>query len=96
MGGTQRLTHAVGKSRSMEMCLSGNFIKAHEALDAGLVSKVCPTAETVDAALTLADQIAAKSLPSLIMAKEAIKASFEMPLTEGLRFERRLFHATFR
>jgi len=95
-GGTQRLVRAVGKSRAMEMVLSGERLSAADALAAGLVSRVVPAgASTLDAAVALGAKIAAHSKPIIAMAKEAVNASYESSLAEGVRFERRLFHATF-
>jgi enoyl-CoA hydratase len=94
-GGTQRLTHAVGKSLAMELCLSGNKINAARALQAGLVSAVHAPEELVPAAIKLAETIAKQSQPILRMAKESVSNAYEMSLREGCHFERRLFHATF-
>ncbi len=94
-GGTQRLTRLVGKSKAMEMCLTGRMMDAQEAERAGLVSRVVPTGELVDEAMKVADRIAGMSRPMAMMAKEAVNRSYEMPLSESLLFERRLFHATF-
>jgi len=95
-GGTQRLTHAVGKSLSMEMCLTGDLkINAQQALAAGLVSKVCPVDQLVDEAVKTADRIANNSPLILRMCKEAVNKSQELSLTDGLDYERRLFHGTF-
>jgi enoyl-CoA hydratase len=94
-GGTQRLARAVGKAKAMEMVLSGRFIDAAEAERAGLVSRVVPASLLREEALKAAEKIASASLPAVIMAKEAVNAAFEGPLSEGLRFERRAFHATF-
>lgn len=95
-GGTQRLTHAVGKSLSMEMCLTGDLkINAQQALAAGLVSKVCGVDELVDEALSTGERIAKNSPLILRMCKEAVNKSQELALGEGLEFERRLFHGTF-
>jgi enoyl-CoA hydratase len=94
-GGTQRLTRAVGKSKAMEMVLTGDNLTAQEALTYGLVAKVLPTAKTVDAALEMGGKIAALSKPIVAMAKEAVNASYEMSLAEAIRFERRMFHQTF-
>ena len=97
-GGTQRLVRAVGKSRAMEMVLSGERLSAADALAAGLVSRVVPKGAptaTVDVAVALAAKIAGHSKPIVAMAKEAVNAAFEMTLAEGVHFERRLFHATF-
>jgi len=94
-GGTQRLIRAVGKSKAMELCLTGEMVDAHWAERAGLVSKVVPKAKTVEEALSIANKIAQHSLPVTKMCKEAILTSEEMSLGEGLNFERRLFHAAF-
>ena len=94
-GGTQRLTRYVGKSKAMEMCLSGRMMDAAEAERAGLVARVVPVANLMDEAMALADKIAGHSLPILLMAKESVNRAYETTLAEGLRFERRLFHATF-
>jgi enoyl-CoA hydratase/carnithine racemase len=95
LGGTQRLVHAVGKSRAMEMVLTGNPISALEAEKAGLVSRVVPVDQTLDAALKVANQIASLSKPIVAIAKESVNAAFEHTLAEGLHFERRLFQSTF-
>jgi enoyl-CoA hydratase len=94
-GGTQRLTRFIGKSKAMEMVLTGRMMDAGEAERAGLVSRVLPVAELVDEAVRVAGEIAALSRPSVMMAKEAVNRAFETSLSEGVRFERRLFHATF-
>eukprot|EP00573_Skeletonema_grethae_P005166 CAMPEP_0201696812 /NCGR_PEP_ID=MMETSP0578-20130828/8344_1 /ASSEMBLY_ACC=CAM_ASM_000663 /TAXON_ID=267565 /ORGANISM="Skeletonema grethea, Strain CCMP 1804" /LENGTH=370 /DNA_ID=CAMNT_0048182843 /DNA_START=101 /DNA_END=1213 /DNA_ORIENTATION=- len=94
-GGTQRLIRAVGKSKAMEMCLTGNRISAQEALDVGLVSKVIETEFLLDEAVKMGFSIAEKGSVSVRMCKEAVNAAEEMTLAEGLRFERRLFHALF-
>ncbi|WP_122490657.1 enoyl-CoA hydratase [Pseudomonas viridiflava] len=95
MGGTQRLTRAVGKAKAMEMCLTGRLIDAHEAERAGMVSRVLPLEELLDEALKAAASIAAKSLPVAMQVKESVNRAFEVSLAEGIRFERRVFHATF-
>ena len=95
IGGTQRLTRAVGKSKSMEMNLTGRMMDATEAERANLVSRVVPVASLMDEAMKLAETIASMSLPSVLLAKEAILRSFEVPLAEGIRFERRVFHSLF-
>uniref|UniRef100_UPI002633AC54 enoyl-CoA hydratase-related protein n=1 Tax=Pseudomonas sp. TaxID=306 RepID=UPI002633AC54 len=95
MGGTQRLTRAVGKAKAMEMCLSGRLIDAAEAERSGLVSRVIPVDELLDEALKVAADIAAKSLPVAMMVKESVSRAFEVSLAEGIRFERRVFHAAF-
>lgn len=94
-GGTQRLLRAVGKSKAMEMVLTGEPITAQEALDSGLVARVYPAAKLVDEAVAMAAKIAALSKPVICMAKEATNAAYELTLAEGVRFERRLFHSTF-
>lgn len=94
-GGTQRLTRAVGKSKAMEMCLTGRMIDAHEAERSGLVARVVPLAELRKEAIKTAQTIAAKSRPSVYMIKEAINKAFETSLAEGVHLERRLFHACF-
>ncbi|TPK67692.1 enoyl-CoA hydratase [Mesorhizobium sp. B2-4-19] len=95
MGGSQRLTRFVGKSKAMDMCLTGRMMDAAEAERSGLVSRVVPAAELVEEAVKAAAKIAAFSLPSVMMAKEAVNRSYETTLAEGLRFERRLFHSLF-
>jgi len=94
-GGTQRLTHAVGKSKAMEMVLTGNFISAEEAKSIGLVSQVFPPEELVSETIKLAEKIASQSQVTVQMAKEAVNSAYELTLAEGLRFEKRLFHQTF-
>jgi enoyl-CoA hydratase len=94
-GGTQRLTRFVGKSKAMEMCLTGRMMDAAEAERAGLVSRVVPAAELVDEAIKVATKIAGLSRPIAMMAKEAVNRAYETTLSEGIRFERRTFHATF-
>jgi enoyl-CoA hydratase len=94
-GGTQRLARYVGKSKAMEMCLSGRMMDAAEAERAGLVARVVPAASLLDEALALAAKIAAQSLPITLMAKESVNRAYETTLAEGLRFERRMFHASF-
>jgi len=94
-GGTQRLTKAVGKSKAMEMILTGNRISAVEAEKAGLVSKIFPADQLVDEAVKLAEKIGDQSRVAVFMAKEAVNAAYEMGLQEGLRYEKRLFHSTF-
>lgn len=95
MGGTQRLTRAVGKAKAMEMCLTGRLIDAQEAERAGLVSRVVPLEQLLDEALKVAAVIAEKSLPVAMMVKESVNRAFEVSLAEGIRFERRVFHASF-
>lgn len=94
-GGTQRLTRFVGKSKAMEMCLGGRMMDAAEAERAGLVSRIVPAAGLVEEAVKTANAIAAKSLPSVMMAKEAVKKAHETALREGILFERRLFQSLF-
>ncbi|GAA0617974.1 enoyl-CoA hydratase [Kutzneria viridogrisea] len=95
IGGSQRLTRAVGKAKAMEMVLTGRLIGAEEAERAGLVSRVVPAAELLTEAHKVAATIAGMSLPIAMMAKESVNRSFETTLAEGIRFERRIFHATF-
>jgi enoyl-CoA hydratase len=95
LGGSQRLVRAVGKAKAMELCLSGRMMDAAEALAAGLVARVVPAAELMAEAMKLAGKIAAQSLPALMMVKEAVNRAFEMPLAQGLAYERRAFHALF-
>jgi enoyl-CoA hydratase len=94
-GGTQRLTRFVGKSKAMEMCLTGRMMDAQEAERSGLVSRVIPVADLVGEALKTAAKIAELSMPVVMMAKESVNRAYETTLAEGVRFERRLFHATF-
>jgi enoyl-CoA hydratase len=94
-GGTQRLPRAVGKAKAMELALTGRLMDAHEAERAGLVSRVVPSDKFLDEAIAAATVIASFSLPSVLMAKEAINRAYELPLAEGLLFERRLFHSLF-
>jgi enoyl-CoA hydratase len=95
IGGTQRLIRAVGKSKAMDMCLSGRTMNAQEAERAGLVSRVYPADVMLVEVMKLAAHIAGMSRPALYMIKEAINRAYETTLTEGLHFERRLFHAAF-
>jgi len=95
MGGTQRLTRAVGKAKAMDLVLTGRMMDAAEAERAGLVSRVVPAADLLTEALKAAETIAAMSLPAAMMAKECINRAYETTLSEGIRFERRLFHAMF-
>jgi enoyl-CoA hydratase len=95
MGGSQRLTRFVGKSKAMDMCLTGRMMDAAEAERCGLVSRVVPAGELIEEALKAAAKIADFSLPSVMMTKEAVNRAYETTLAEGLRFERRLFHSLF-
>ncbi len=94
-GGTQRLTRAIGKSKAMEMILTGRMMDAEEAERSGLAARVVPVRDLMDEAIRVADAIAAKSQPIVAMAKEAVNVAFESSLAEGIRFERRAFYATF-
>jgi enoyl-CoA hydratase len=94
-GGTQRLIRQVGKSKAMEMCLTGRMMDAVEAERANLVSRVVPAAALLSEALKTAQSIAAMSLPIAMMTKESINRAYETPLGEGIRFERRVFHSQF-
>ncbi|HKF11524.1 MAG TPA: enoyl-CoA hydratase [Xanthobacteraceae bacterium] len=95
IGGTQRLTRAVGKAKAMDMILTGRMMDAAEAERSGLVARVVPAAILMQEAIKVAETIAALSQPSLLAAKEALNRSFETSLAEGVRFERRVFHALF-
>ncbi|NMM44883.1 enoyl-CoA hydratase [Rhodospirillaceae bacterium KN72] len=94
-GGTQRLTRFVGKSKAMEMCLTGRLMDAEEAERSGLVSRIVPNDELLSDALKTAQQIAGLSRPIVLMAKECVNRSYETTLSEGVRYERRVFHSTF-
>ena len=94
-GGTQRLPRAVGKAKAMDLILTGRMMDAPEAERAGLVSRIVPADKLLDEALGVAAQIGEFSLPSVMMAKEAVSRAYEAPLAEGVLFERRLFHALF-
>ena len=95
MGGSQRLTRAVGKSKAMDMILTGRFMDAAEAERSGLVSRVVPAADVVEEALKAAAVIASKSKPVAMVAKEAVNTAFETGLAQGVLFERRVFHSLF-
>ena len=95
IGGTQRLPRAVGKAKAMDLILTGRMMDATEAERSGLVSRVVPAAKLMDEAMAVAEMIASMPLPALMAAKEAINRAFESPLAEGIRFERRIFHALF-
>jgi enoyl-CoA hydratase len=94
-GGTQRLPRAVGKAKAMDMCLTGRTLDAQEAERAGLVSRVVPLGKLMEETLKLAEKIAASSLPVVMMIKESVNRAFETSLSEGVLFERRLFHSQF-
>lgn len=94
-GGTQRLIRAVGKSKAMELILTGNMLSAEEAAAHGLVSRVVPDDKLLEEALKIGEKIASFSRPAVAMAKETVNAAYEMTLEEGLRFERRIFHSMF-
>jgi enoyl-CoA hydratase len=95
IGGTQRLTRAVGKAKAMEMILTGRMMDAAEAETSGLVAQVVPAANLMEEAMKVAETIANMSLPSLLAAKEAVNRAFEIGLSEGVLFERRVFHSLF-
>ena len=94
-GGSQRLTRFVGKSKAMDMCLTGRNMDAAEAERAGLVSRVVPAADLMAEAMKAAETIAGMSMTAAMMTKESVNRSYETTLSEGIRFERRLFHAMF-
>ena len=94
-GGTQRLTRFVGKSKAMEMCLTGRMMDAAEAERSGLVSRVVPAADLLADAMKTATTIADMSMPALMMTKESVNRAYESTLAEGIRSERRMFHASF-
>ena len=94
-GGTQRLPRAVGKAKAMDLILTARMMDAAEAERAGLVSRVVPDDKLMEEALAVATKIASYSLPAVMMAKEAVNRAYETTLAEGVRFERRLFHASF-
>ena len=95
MGGSQRLTHAVGKAKAMEMCLTGRMMDAAEAERAGLVSRIVPADALVEEAIKVAETIAGMAPLAVLANKEMVNAAFENGLTQGVRFERRLFHGLF-
>ena len=95
MGGSQRMAHAIGKAKAMEMCLTGRMMGAEEAERAGLVAKVVPAADLVEEAMKTATAIAAMAPLAAIATKEMVNAAFELPLAQGINFERRLFHGLF-
>jgi enoyl-CoA hydratase len=94
-GGTQRLTRVVGKAKAMEMILTGRFMDAAEAERSGLVSRVLPADSLLDEALAVGAKIAEKSALAVMAAKESVNRAYETPLAEGVRYERRMFHALF-
>lgn len=95
IGGTQRLTRAVGKAKAMDLILTGRMMDAAEAERSGLVARVVPLADLMEEAMKAAETIASMSLPSVYAAKESVNRAFESSLAEGVRFERRVFHALF-
>jgi enoyl-CoA hydratase len=95
IGGTQRLPRAVGKSKAMDLILTGRMMDAQEAERSGLVARIVPLPSLLDEALKIAETIASMSLPSVLAAKEAVNRAFETSLAEGIRFERRIFHSLF-
>jgi len=95
IGGTQRLTRAVGKTKAMELILTGRMMDATEAERSGLVARVVPAGNLLEEAMKVADTIANMSLPSALAAKEAVNRAFESALSEGVIFERRIFHSLF-
>ena len=94
-GGTQRLPRFVGKAKAMDLCLTGRMMDAAEAERAGLVSRIVPDDKLLEEAVAVAERIGQLSRPIAMMVKEAVNRAFETTLTEGVRFERRLFHSTF-
>jgi len=94
-GGTQRLPRAIGKAKAMDMALTGRMMDAAEAERAGLVSRVVPAAELMDVVMNAAQTICEFSGPSVMMAKECVNRAYESPLSEGIQFERRMFHSLF-
>jgi len=95
LGGSQRTPLAMGKAKAMDLCLTGRMMDAQEALASGVAARVVPAAELMTEALKVAEKIATQSLPALMMVKEAIIRAYEMPLSQGLAYERRAFHALF-
>jgi enoyl-CoA hydratase len=95
IGGTQRLTRAVGKAKAMDLLLTGRMMDAAEAERSGLVARIVPAADLMNEAMKAAASIAAMSLPSVMVAKEAVNRAFEVSLAEGVQFERRVFHSLF-
>ena len=95
IGGTQRLTRAVGKAKAMDLILTGRMMDAAEAERCGLVARVVPAADLMNEAMKVAETIAGMGLPSVYAAKDSVNRAFETTLAEGVRFERRVFHALF-
>ncbi len=95
LGGTQRLTRAIGKAKAMDLVLTGRFMDAAEAESSGLVARVLPVENFVDEVVKIAEGMAAFSSPVLMMAKQCVNAALETTLEQGLQYERRVFHATF-
>jgi len=95
IGGTQRLTRAIGKAKAMDLILTGRMMDAEEAERSGLVARIVPLASLVDEAIKVAETIGSLSLPSVLGAKESVNRAFETSLAEGVRFERRVFHSLF-
>ncbi|WP_406206331.1 enoyl-CoA hydratase [Kitasatospora sp. NBC_01560] len=95
IGGSQRLTRAIGKAKAMELCLTGRTMGAEEAERAGLVSRIVPADQLLAEALATAEKVAGMSTPAAMMMKESVNRAFETTLSEGVRFERRLFHSVF-
>ncbi|HEV2573259.1 enoyl-CoA hydratase [Methylocella sp. CPCC 101449] len=95
MGGTQRFTRAVGKAKAMDMCLTGRMMDAAEAERSGLVARIIPADKLLDEAIATAQTIASMSMPVAMMVKECVNIAQEVPLADGLRFEKRVFHSTF-
>jgi len=94
-GGSQRSAHALGKAKAMDLCLTGRMMDAAEAERCGLVARIVAPEKTLEEALAMANQMGQYSLSALTMVKECINTAFEVPLSEGIRFERRMFHAAF-
>ncbi len=94
-GGSQRLTRFVGKAKAMDLCLTGRMMDAEEAERAGLVARVVPADKLMEDVMATAEKIASMSRPLTLIAKEAVNRAFETTLAEGVKFERRTFHATF-
>ena len=95
IGGSQRLIRAIGKAKAMEMCLTGRMMDAQEAEASGLVARIFPAADLLKEAMAIATTIAEMSLPAVMMIKESLNRAYETTLSEGIRFERRVFHSVF-